>query len=29
VTEPKEVHFLTERLKKLQVDEKPSSPMKN
>ena len=29
VTEPKEVHFLTERLKKLQVDEKPSPPTKN
>ena len=28
VTEPKEVHFLTERLKTLQVDEKPSHPTK-
>ncbi len=29
VTEPKEMHFLTERLEELQVDEKPSPPTKN
>jgi hypothetical protein len=29
VTEPKELHFLTERLKKLQGDEKPSPPTRN